>query len=123
MELNLIELLEYIKENDIQNAVFESKDTYVKGKVCVSYGIIKIEDAVIDDIFEVEEKITEDTILDSILFVGFSNTTNMYHMFQTSYRTIRDMTSKGHKDVTIYCFDDKTGELVLVYKDGDIVNE
>lgn len=47
----------------------------------------------------------------------------MYHMFQTSYRTIRDMTSKDHKDVTIYCLDDKTGELVLVYKDGEIIND
>ncbi|WRW34706.1 hypothetical protein CF5_0001 [Staphylococcus phage CF5] len=122
MELNLIGLLEYIKENDIQNAVFESKDTTVVGKVYVSYGIIKIEDAVIDDIFEVEEKLTLNTLLNFVTFTYLSDDTDKYDINRASHITINSIINT-YKDVTIYCLDDKTGELVLVYKDGEIINE
>lgn len=122
MELNLIELLEYIKENDIQNAVFESKDTTIVGKVYVSAGIIQIKNAVFDDIFEVEEKLTLNTLLNFVTFTYLSDDTNKYDINRASHITINSIINT-YKDVTIYCLDDKTGELVLVYKDGDIVNE
>lgn len=122
MELNLIELLEYIKENDIQNAVFESKDTTIVGKVYVSAGTIQIKNAVIDDIFEVEEKLTLNTLLNFVTFTYLSDDTDKYDINRASHITINSIINT-YKDVTIYCLDDKTGELVLVYKDGDIINE
>ncbi|EGQ1601585.1 hypothetical protein FD676_08135 [Staphylococcus pseudintermedius] len=121
-EMNLLELIEYIKKNEIADKVFLNK----KGKVVVGDdGYLYMTDLNLTDTFtvEVEEEITEETEIPVLVELFMSGLDEIIHTYHRT--SIGEAIGEVHKgaDALPKAFyilnDDMT--LSLVWKDGELV--
>ncbi|MBU6112516.1 hypothetical protein [Mammaliicoccus lentus] len=115
VEMNLPQLIEWAWDNDIKNAVYNSKNGLsanfsFDGKAVIGYAFSK------DDTFtvEVEEKITEDTVIPKILVkTNYDHTAKEY-----CNSKINQFLSQYYKAFYIVN-DDLT--MTLIWKNGKLV--
>ncbi|HAR6525749.1 TPA: hypothetical protein I1848_002586 [Staphylococcus pseudintermedius] len=123
-EMNLLELIEYIKKNEIADKVFF--DNKGKGKVVVGDDrYLYITDLNLTDTFTVEtvEEITEDTVIPFIVELY----TNNHGLKETSMHldnTISNILSINkilmRKNSIFYMINDDA-TMTLIWKDGELV--
>lgn len=123
-EMNLLELIEYIKKNEIADKVFF--DNKGKGKVVVGDDrYLYMTDLNLTDTFtvEVEEVITEDTKIPTLIELFVSGYGQIIH---TYYRTsIREAVGEVVKGVdaspkAFYILNDDM-TMTLIWEDGEMV--
>ncbi|HCA7513380.1 TPA: hypothetical protein K8013_001180 [Staphylococcus pseudintermedius] len=123
-EMNLLELIEYIKKNEIADKVFF--DNKGKGKVVVGDDrYLYMTDLNLTDTFtvEVEEVITEDTKIPTLIELFVSGYGQIIH---TYYRTsIREAVGEVVKGVdalpkAFYILNDDM-TMTLIWKDGELI--
>ncbi|WP_214539579.1 hypothetical protein [Staphylococcus pseudintermedius] len=122
-EFKLLELIEYIKKNEIADKVFFDKKG--KGKVVVGDDRhLYMTDLNLTDTFivEVEEEITEDTILPSLLVVHKDE--DYIGATHWKYRSIRSLKEKlvssDIKPMAFYVLH-HDASMTLIYKSGGMV--
>ncbi|MCE5593420.1 hypothetical protein JL941_03325 [Staphylococcus pseudintermedius] len=122
-EFKLLELIEYIKKNEIADKVFF--DNKGKGKVVVGDDrYLYMTDLNLTDTFtvEVEEEITEDTLISDLLEVyDFDGDLKSEHW---SVRTIKEiLVESNDEDIISKAFHiiNDDGTLTLIWKDGEMV--
>ncbi|ELH0989226.1 hypothetical protein Q9917_001861 [Staphylococcus pseudintermedius] len=123
-EFKLLELFEYIKKNEIADKVFF--DNKGKGKVVVGDDrYLYMTDLNLTDTFtvEVEEEITERTIIPNLLEVyEYEEKLNFLHQKE---KTIKDLLEESDLEEnittkTLYIINDD-GTLTLIWKEGEMV--
>ncbi|WP_242449608.1 hypothetical protein [Staphylococcus delphini] len=122
-EFKLLELFEYIKKNEIADKVFF--DNKGKGKVVVGDDrYLYMTDLNLTDTFtvEVEEEITEDTLISDLLEVyDFDGDLKSEHW---SVKTIKEiLVESNDEDIISKAFHiiNDDGTLTLIWKDGEMV--
>ncbi|HAR5976500.1 TPA: hypothetical protein I1614_001708 [Staphylococcus pseudintermedius] len=123
-EMNLLELIEYIKKNEIADKVFFDKKG--KGKVVVGDDRhLYMTDLNLTDTFivEVEEVITEETVIPLLLEV-YEYEGELVFLPQKE-KSIKDLLEESDLEEsittkTLYIINDD-GTLTLIWKDGELV--
>ncbi|EJD8514819.1 hypothetical protein M2M17_002735 [Staphylococcus pseudintermedius] len=123
-EMNLLELIEYIKKNEIADKVFLNKKG--KGKVVVGDdGYLYMTDLNLTDTFtvEVEKVITERTVIPLFLEV-YEHEEELVFLPQKE-KSIKDLLEESDLEEnittkTLYIINDD-GTLTLIWKDGELV--
>ncbi|HAR6466862.1 TPA: hypothetical protein I1827_000906 [Staphylococcus pseudintermedius] len=118
--MNFSELLHWAKQNNIKNRIFSSSEFITvsfdeNGRVnCTNVGFF--------DIFIVwkEEEITKDTRLD--LIVRFLGRINNDALYTIEYMSINEYLSRFADTLTTHFYvENEDRELVLIWKDGELV--
>lgn len=123
-EMNLLELIEYIKKNEIADKVFFDKKG--KGKVVVGDDRhLYMTDLNLTDTFtiEVEEEITEETVIPLLLEVYECGGELVF--LPNEEKSIKKLLEQSDLEEnittkTLYIINDD-GTLTLVWKDGELV--
>ncbi|PPD60213.1 hypothetical protein CYI98_008540 [Staphylococcus pseudintermedius] len=123
-EMNLLELIEYIKKNEIADKVFLNKKG--KGKVVVGDDRhLYMTDLNLTDTFtvEVEEVITERTVIP--LFLEVYEYEGELVFLPQKEKSIKDLLEESDLEQnittkTLYLINDD-GTLTLIWKDGELV--
>lgn len=117
VEMNLPQLIEWAKENEIKDKMFLTKNSY-----CVGFdrhGFIyfnSISTMPLDQLFtvEVEEEITEDTVIEKLYHTTIPNVGNIYRK-----RSINDVLEENDEmeipTNSIHLFDKETKEFKLIW--------
>lgn len=118
-EMNLPQLIEWAMENEIKNKDFESNDGFSVDTVTVefdylgrfgsSYNISKAKKFTV----EVEEEITEDTVISEILTIYDKGVTDL-----TNNKSLNDLIENNLKSA--YIMNDDL-RLILILRDGKLV--
>ncbi|ELJ9084098.1 TPA: hypothetical protein I1790_001095 [Staphylococcus pseudintermedius] len=123
-EMNLLELIEYIKKNEIADKVFFDKKG--KGKVVVGDDRhLYMTDLNLTDTFivEVEEVITEDTKISTLIELFVSDYGKIIHTYHRT--SIGEAIGEVHKGAealptAFYMLNDDM-TMTLIWKDGELV--
>lgn len=112
--MNLLELIEWGFKNDIKNAVYNTKNGLsvnfsFDGKAVIGYAFSK------EDTFtvEIEEPITEDTVIPEMLTVYDEGITHL-----TNNKSLNDLIKNNLKSA--YIMNDDL-RLILIWRDGKMV--
>ena len=115
-QLNLPQLIEWAKENDIKNKIFIGKQNYYNVGFDI-HGFIYFNSSStmpLDEVFniEVEEEITEDTEFKSIVEV---TTDDLFSVWE--HASVSTWKSEHSKEFHAYI----DGEFKLIWRDGNLV--